>query len=509
MLGFPDDPEAGLIFFLSASEVIPMLCSRPRTFALSWLWLPIAMALAPLLAAQEPESAPPPVEEPDDPILTQALTPWRGDLDGIRKRGLLRVAIPYGLLTYFMDGPDQRGLTYDSVMAFEPFLKQRLGREAGNLTLVILPTNRARLLPMVTEGLADLAAGTITVTEGRRALVDFSEPIHTRIREVIVTGPAAPEVRTAEDLLASAVYLRRSTSFFEHLTALNAQRVTAGKAPYPVVEVDEHLTDDDLIEMVGTGIIPATITDEPAAQLFAQVFDKVRVRDDLVLASDQHIAWAMRQDSPQLKAVVNAYIAEARKGTKLGNILLTRYLKNTEWAKNALAPEDRERFNAVVELLKTYAGRYDFDWLMIAAQGYQESRLDQRKRSPVGAVGVMQVMPATARDPKVGIPEIHRQEPNIHAGVKYLRLLRDRYFNDPALSALDQTLFSFAAYNAGPGNIAKARKRAATLGLDPNVWLDHVEIAAAKVVSREPVVYVRNIYKYYVAYKLLSEGNVD
>ncbi len=482
--------------------------SRPCAFALSWLWLPIAIALAPMLAAQEPNSTAAPAEEPDDPILAQALTPWTGDLDGILKRGLLRVAIPYGLTTYFMDGPDQRGLTYDSVVAFEQSLKRKLGKAAANLTLVIVPTNRARLLPMLTEGLADLAAGTITVTEGRRALVDFSEPIYTQVREVLVTGPAAPEVGTAEDMLASAVYLRRSTSFFEHLAALNAQRVAAGKAPFPVVEADEGLTDDDLIEMVGAGIVPATIADEPAAKLFAQVFDNVRVRDDLVLASDQQIAWAMRKDSPKLKAAVNAYIADARKGTTLGNILLTRYLKSAKWAKNALAPEDRVRFNGMTGLLKTYAGKYDFDWLMIAAQGYQESYLDQSKRSPAGAIGVMQVMPATARDPNVAIPEIHLQEPNIHAGVKYLRFLRDRYYSDPVLSDLDQTLFSFAAYNAGPGNVARARKRAAKLGLDPNQWLDNVEIAAAKVVSREPVVYVRNIYKYYVAYKLLSEGKV-
>ncbi len=359
---------------------------------------------------------------------------------------------------------------------------------------------------MLTEGRADLAAGTITVTEGRRALVDFSEPFHTQVREVLVTGPAAPQVKAAEDMLASKVYLRPSTSFYEHLIALNAKRVAEGKAPFPVEEADENLTDDDLIEMVGIGIIPATIADEPVAKLFAQVFDKVRIHEDLILAADQHIAWAMPKDSPKLKALVDGYVAEARKGTKLGNILLAKYLKSATWAKNALAAEDRERFRGMSDLLKTYAGKYDFDWLMIAAQGYQESRLDQSKRSPVGAVGVMQVMPATAKDPNVGIPDIHLKEPNIHAGVRYLRFLRDHYYSDPALSALDQTLFSFAAYNAGPGNVAKARKRAKKLGLDPNVWLDNVEIATAKVVSREPVVYVRNIYKYYVAYKLLTEG---
>lgn len=403
-----------------------------------------------------------------------------------------------------MDGPDQRGLSYDGILAFEAWLKERLGKEAANLTLVILPTNRARLLPMLTEGLADVAAGTITVTEGRRALVDFSDPFHTEIHEVLVTGPAAPEVETAEDMLASAVHVGRSSSFFEHLAARNAERVAAGKAPFPVVEADPHFTNDDLLEMVGAGIIPATIADEPEAELFAQVFPKVRVHNDLALVSDQQIAWALRKDSPELKALVDAYIPEARKGSLTGNMLLTKYLQDADWAKNALADEDRARFDNIAELIRTYADRYAFDWLMIAAQGHQESRLDQSKRSPVGAIGVMQVMPATARDPNVGIPDIHLEESNIHAGVKYLAFLRDHYFSDPALTDLDQTLFSFAAYNAGPGNIAKARKRAAKLGLDPDVWLDNVEIAAAKVVSREPAVYVRNIYKYYVAYKLAS-----
>ena len=473
-----------------------------------WMSLLIAMALAPFVRADETRLATDSAEEPDDPILDQALTPWTGDLDGILKRGMLRIAIPYGLSTYFVDGPDQRGLTYDNVMAFEQAAKKKLGKEAANLTLVILPTNRAGLLPMLTEGRADLAAGTITVTEGRRAMVDFSEPFHTQVREVLVTGPAAPAVKTAEDMLASKIYLRPSTSFYEHLEALNAKRVAAGKAPFPLAEADENLTDDDLIEMVGAGIIPATIADEPVAQLFAQVFDNVRVHEDLVLESDQHIAWAMRKDSPKLKALVDAYVPEARKGSLIGNMLLAKYLKGADWAKNALADEDRERFDTIAERIQTYAGRYDFDWLMIAAQGYQESRLDQRKRSPVGAIGVMQVMPATAQDRNVSIPDIHLEEPNIHAGVKYLRFLRDHYFSDPALSDLDQTLFSFAAYNAGPGNIAKARKRVAKLGLDPDVWLDNVEIAAAKAVSREPVVYVRNIYKYYVAYKLMNEGKL-
>jgi len=167
-------------------------------------------------------------------------------------------------------------------------------------------------------------------------------------------------------------------------------------------------------------------------------------------------------------------------------------------------PDEQEKLREMAELFRTYADQYDFDWLMVAAQGYQESHLDQSKRSRVGAVGVMQVMPATAKDPAVGIPDIENVESNIHAGVRYLHLLRTTYLKDPALSDLDRTLLSFAAYNAGPGNLNKARKRAEKLGLNPNVWFDNVEISMGQAVSREPVIYVRNIFKYYTAFKLLA-----
>jgi soluble lytic murein transglycosylase-like protein len=170
-----------------------------------------------------------------------------------------------------------------------------------------------------------------------------------------------------------------------------------------------------------------------------------------------------------------------------------------------LADDEIAKFQAVVDTIEAYADRYEFDWLMIAAQGYQESKLDQSTVSPAGPIGVMQILPSTAADPNVAIADIELLDSNVHAGVKYLRFLRDRYFSDPAIAPLDQEPFSFAAYNAGPGNIAKARAKAAAMGFDPNRWFQNVEFAAAKVISQEPVRYVRNIYKYYVAYRMLSE----
>jgi membrane-bound lytic murein transglycosylase MltF len=123
----------------------------------------------------------------------------------------------------------------------------------------------------------------------------------------------------------------------------------------------------------------------------------------------------------------------------------------------------------------------------------------------VGAVGIMQILPSTAADKNVGIPDIKELENNIHAGIKYLRFLRDRYFSDPAMDLLNQNLFAFAAYNAGPAKISRLRNRAKKAGFDPNVWFGNVEILAAKKIGRETVQYVSNIYKYYVAYRLAGD----
>jgi membrane-bound lytic murein transglycosylase MltF len=151
---------------------------------------------------------------------------------------------------------------------------------------------------------------------------------------------------------------------------------------------------------------------------------------------------------------------------------------------------------------------YDFDWLGVAALAYQESRIDQSKRSHAGAVGVMQLLPSTAADRNVGIPNIEKIEDNIHAGVKYIRFIVDRYYAEEPMDRLNKRLFAFASYNAGPAKVARLRREARVMGLDPNVWFRNVEIVAAKRIGRETVQYVSNIYKYYIAYRLIVDHSV-
>ena len=213
------------------------------------------------------------------------------------------------------------------------------------------------------------------------------------------------------------------------------------------------------------------------------------------------MAWAIRKDSPQLKAALDEFATDHRQGTLLGNIALRRYLSDIEYVANPTEGEAQSRFNRALPVFQEYAGEYDFDPLLLLALGYQESGLDQTVMSGVGAIGIMQLMPSTAADPSVGIPDISTMEDNVHAGTKYLRFLLDRYFSDEPLNELDKHLFAFAAYNAGAGRVARLRAEALELGLDPNRWFRNVEHVAARRIGRETVQYVSNIYKYYLTYR--------
>jgi membrane-bound lytic murein transglycosylase MltF len=186
-----------------------------------------------------------------------------------------------------------------------------------------------------------------------------------------------------------------------------------------------------------------------------------------------------------------------------GNTLLQKYLKQTKFVKNAASAEERKKFLDLVSIFTKYCDTYHVDTLLMVAQGYQESQLNQNAKSQVGAIGIMQVMPATGKDLKVG--DITQIAPNIHAGVKYMRFMIDQYYKDEPMTDLDKALFTFASYNAGPARIQSLRKEAGKRGLDPNKWFGNVERVVSEKVGRETVTYVSNIYKYYIAYKLILE----
>ena len=442
-------------------------------------------------------------EPPPDDVFSRMKT-WTGDFDGMVERRHIRALVTYSMTNYFLDGAEQRGITYEALKEFEKAVNADLGTGHLKVHVLIIPVARDQLIPALLEGRGDIAAANLTITPERKELVGFSVPGYTGVSEIVVTGPSAPEITDIQGLSGKQIHVRASSSYYASLQKLNGELQASGKEAVRVVSVNEHLEDEDLLQMVNAGLIPMIVVDSHKAHFWNQVFDAITLRSDLAVRSGGQIAWAFRKNSPLLRARIDPFIEKNRKGTLLGNILFKRYLQNTKWVEDALSESEIAKFSATIDFFKIYGSQYAFDPLMLAALGYQESRLDQSVRSAAGAVGVMQVLPTTAADPNVGIPDIEELENNIHAGTKYLRFLTDRYFADEGMDPLERRLFTFASYNAGPARVRGLRRKAESAGLDPDVWFDNVEVIAAKEIGRETVQYVSNIFKYYVAYRRIA-----
>ena len=445
--------------------------------------------------------------EPLDPSLLERIKRerWTGDLEGMAGRRVVRALVTYNRSYYFYEQGEARGISYEGLKEFEKFLNQKLGTGNRQVSIIFIPVARGELLKALTEGRGDIAASNIAITPEGQALVDYSDPLRENVSNVVVTGPSSPALASLEDLGGKEVFVRKLSRYWFMLTRLNEELKKSGKPEVILKAADEDLEDEDILEMVNAGIVGITVVDSLVGELWGKVFDRLTLRQDLVVPPNVNIGWAFRKESPQLAAVVNEFAREHKLGTAFGNTLLRRYFQSTKWIVNSTSEEELKKFRETVEFFKRYSDRYGFDWLMVAAQAYQESRLDQSARSAVGAVGVMQIKPSTAADKTVGIPDVERLEPNIHAGVKYMRFMVDEYFDDPALDRINRGLFAFASYNAGPNRIARLRKQAAAEGLDSNKWFNNVELVADREIGRETVTYVSNIYKYYVAFKLVLE----
>ena len=439
--------------------------------------------------------------------IAAANKPWTGDFDGMLERRMIRVYTPYSRSLYFIDKGRERGIAAELIRDFERWVNQKYASKLGKrpLTLYILAATRDKLLPDLNDGLADIAVGNLTATEARLKIVDFVAPDDKLVNvEILVTGPSSPAIATADDLSGKVVHVRKTSSYFESLAALNERLQRAGKPPVRLVLVPDALEDEDMLEMMNAGLLEAMVVDDWKAKMWAQVLPKIKVRDDIVLRTGTKKGWAIRKNSPKLAAELTEFYETWAKKQGVIPYRQSQYMKRIKTLSSAGEADDMKRFQSMLAIFKTYGQQYHFDPLMLAAQGYQESTLDQNKKSQVGAIGVMQIMPATGETLQVG--DIHSIEPNIHAGTKYLDQLMTQYFKDADFKDQDRTLFAFAAYNAGPANIARMRTEAGKRGLDPNRWFNNVEIVTAEKIGMETTTYVRNIFKYYVSYKLVNDA---
>jgi len=437
--------------------------------------------------------------------------PWTGDFDRMLERRVIRVFAPYSRSLYFNDKGRERGLAVELVRDWERYLNIKYGKILGKrpLTIYIAPATRDKLLPYLNEGLADVSIGNLTVTDERLKEVDFVPGDEGRrsISELVVTGPKSPELRTLDDLSGKTVHVRKASSYYESLTALNERFAKDGKKDVKLVLVPDSLEDEDMMEMLDAGLIELMVVDDWKAHMWSLVLPKIKVRSDLVLRADAKTGWAIRKDSPKLHAEIDDFFRNWALKQGVADYRMNSYMKRVKELKDPTASADYKRFQQTLALFQKYGKKYDFDPLMLAAQGYQESQLNQSAKSAVGAIGVMQLMPATGQQMKVG--DIHVTESNIHAGAKYMDQLMTQYFPDAHFSEGNRPLFAFASYNCGPGNVAKARREAEKRGLDPDKWFNNVEIVIAKQVGTETTTYVRNIYKYYVAYRLTLDAQAE
>ena len=433
--------------------------------------------------------------------LTRILAKWTGDLDGMQQRRTIRVLTAYNRTLYFIDKGTERGTAADQGRLLETEINRTMADGHLKVSVVFVPVSRDELLPALLDGRGDLVMGNLTVTPERQKIVDFTDPWISNVDEIVVTGPNGPAIAALDDLSGQEVFVRQSSSYYESLVRLNNDFAARGLEPVVIVPAPEEFEDEDLLEMAAAGLVKVLVVDNHKAWFWQRVIPSLKLYPTVTLRRGSEIAWAVRKDSPQLKAALNAFLSKNGKDSLTARMIFRRYLLNTRYVKGATAEAEMKRFRELVAHFRKYGSQYNLDWMLMAAQGYQESRLDQQAKSRVGAVGVMQIMPATGKELKV---DITKTQGNIHGGIKYIRFIIDTYYKSEPMDDLNKGLFAFAAYNCGPGRVRQLRRDAAARGLDANVWFDNVERVAAEKIGRETVTYVSNIYKYYVSYLLVQ-----
>jgi membrane-bound lytic murein transglycosylase MltF len=275
-------------------------------------------------------------------------------------------------------------------------------KDTSSFHIVFVPVVRSELLPRLTAGRGDIAVATLTVTPDRRKLVDFSDPTATGVKEVAVTGPDSPTINIVDDLSGQEVFARKSSSYWEHLEQLNEKFRSQKKPLVKLQAAPEDLEDEDLLEMLNAGLVKIVVVDAYMPSLWAKIYTNIQAHPDVAVSDSSSFAWAMRKDSPKLMAAVNEFVKTYKQGTAFGNGLIQRHVHSSQMLKSAISPTAIQNFNQTVAFFKKYASQYNVDYLLMMAQGFQESALNQEAKSKVGAVGIMQLMPATGQQMKSG-----------------------------------------------------------------------------------------------------------
>jgi membrane-bound lytic murein transglycosylase MltF len=390
---------------------------------------------------------------------------FKGDWEAILARGTIRVAVPYSRTLFFNDRGTQMGLTADALYEFQRWLNRKYSLSHRPITVLPIAYNSRSTISEAAERATPKSLRLISPLRRRVGLkVDFSDSIRSNVAEIVVIRKSAPPLTHIDQLAGREVHVRKTSSYYDSLVGLNKRFRKEGKSPIKITFVSDALEDEDMMEMVSSGLLQIIVVDDWKAELWAKILPTIQPLPGIVLRSGAQTGWAMRKNTPTLRRVVNQFIAEQLQGTRTAAVRLANYQKRFKSVRNSTDTAEWKKFERTIELFKTYGEKYRFDHLMLAAQGYQESRLDQQARSRSGAIGIMQILPSTGKH--LGVGDITKAEPNIHGGTKYMRQLFDQHFRDADFDEQNRALFAFASYNAGPGRIAKIRAEAKHRGLE-------------------------------------------
>ncbi|HEY8211525.1 MAG TPA: transporter substrate-binding domain-containing protein [Myxococcaceae bacterium] len=417
---------------------------------------------------------------------------FTGDLDGIRRRGVLRVLTRNNPVTYYLYQGEQLGFDYQMARMLADALHVRLE--------MVVPPSRDLLVPWLKEGRGDVIAASYTVTPERGREVSFSTP-YLNVDELLVQRRAGPRLTSVEDLAGKRIHVRRSSSYYETLKALKPLL-----GDFEIVEEPEDVETEELIDRVGRGEIPFTVADshilaveliyrrdvEGAFPLVSGAGERPRRSIKVGEEGQKAIAFALRPENPELRAFADAFVRRTYRGLEY-NVARKRYFETRQQVSRAaqlLQDGEGGKISPYDDVFRKYASRYELDWRLMAAQSFQESRFDPHAQSWVGALGLFQVMPQTGRE--LGFRELSEPEPGVHAGVKYMSRLIAQF--DPQLPFRQRVRFALAAYNAGLGHVQDARRLAQEKGLDPNRWFENVE--RAMLLLEKPQYYQRARFGY-------------
>ena len=436
------------------------------------------------------------------PQLSRVREPHNDDLAAMLRRKTIRVLTTYAPSTYFISQGRSYGFEYRLLKGYEDYLNSKPVYGKIPITIEFIPVPMDLLIPSLKAGIGDIVAAGTRITPENRSEVDYTIPYLKSVSEVLVTHADADSINRLENLSNRRIYVQPGWTNSKTLRRINSRLLVRNLPPMQMVATNGILNSEDILELIDAGIIDLSIAESHIARVWQETLPNIRIHELPDVSEHTPIAWMVRKNNPELKASLNRFLLNYRRGSHFGNIYYRQYFKQTRLISNPLAPTDHAKFSRYVPLFRKYGARYGFDWMLLAAIAYQESQMNHNRRSRAGAVGLMQVMPSTSRDDNINIKDISNPENNVHAGGKYLALLRDVYFQDPALSPHDRMRFILAAYNAGPTRIQQCRRYASRLGLDPNRWFNHTEIAARRLIGSETVRYVANVKKYYLAYSL-------